>query len=150
MSTVNYRRPGFVNRPWIAGGLYDKYSAREILHCDARVLDAHAFKVLTLDWREGGRTQIADDAYLIEPDGLTPLWARDFHLRPVVPVYWTRANHALMSRLHRAVLGEVAKAEASGRWARVVVQCHYVHVRETNGEIARNGYKVRGEEEGTS
>lgn len=143
--TNKYRRPALTHRPWIRAGLYDLYARKSVLHCDAFAIylpESNAL-ALVIDWREGGKVQIACDAYLIEPDGLTPLWDATGALARGTPVYWTRANNALMRRVHATVLAEADKAralesiglgEATRRWARVAVQAHYVHVKELDGE----------------
>lgn len=147
MATLdNYRRPGFPNRPWISGGLYDLMARPSVLHCDAYVMHTRNpadVTALVIDWREGGRKRVALDAYMIEPDGLTPLWDAERHAVGGVPVYWTRANHTTMRRVHMTVLNEVAAAEASGRWARVSLVAHYVHVDERDPWRGENHYRER-------
>ena len=138
---VSYRRPAFPARPWITGALYDLYSADVVLHCDAYVFEYHYFQYLTIDWREGGHKLIASDTWLIEPEGLTPVWdaRRDLGRN----VYWTRRNAATMARVHKTVLAQAPRMMelTRGRYARVVAQAHYVHVRNVSGEIDGNAYK---------
>lgn len=140
-----YRRPAFLNRPWITGKLYDDYARSTIMHMDAFVFVFGAQRYLMIDWREGGKTQVALDGYLIEDDGLTPVWDIEKLRAGGRPEYWTRANHATMSRVHRRVLMEPARMMAlgMGKWVRVVTQVHYVYVRETDCEIAANKYVDR-------
>jgi hypothetical protein len=88
-----------------------------------------ALKYLVIDWREGGRAQVALDAWLIEPDGLTPIW--DASRLSGVPLQWG-ADGVPWPALHQRVLAQAAQAEGSGRWARVVTQAHYVTVRDTD------------------
>lgn len=138
----------FSNRPWVTGKLYDDMARLSILHCDAYVIERGAHSYLIIDWREGGKIRIALDAYLIEADGLTPAWDNGMTGRPV---YWHKANAAIMARVHQTVLLCAARAAATGglrtmggkQWARVMVQAHYVMVRESDTEIAGNRYATR-------
>lgn len=150
-SQTDYRRPVLLHRPWITGKLYDDYSRLSILHCDAYVV-AHgeALKYLVIDWHEGGRVRIATDAWLIQDDGLTPVWDALRVWNTGVPVIWTRANDATMRRVHKRVVICAAELAAQGdmltgrtRWARVAIQAHYVRVRDTDCEVAANGYTGR-------
>lgn len=139
----SYRRSALKNRPWITGALYDKLTSSKILHLDAYIFQYHGNEYLELEWNEGGKRLVARDTYLIEPDGLTPVWstARAYG----VPVFWTRHNHMTMARVHRTVLLEAENAlkPTSPLWARVSVLCHYVHVTDTDCEItgAANSWK---------
>lgn len=124
-STYNYRRPAFVNRPWIRGQLYDLLSRSTVLHCDAYVhLFAHR-EFLILDWREGGSKPIALDAWRVDTDGLTPVWDRSVQ---GIPMYSRDPT------LHARVVAEVRRTQAAGPWLRVSLLCHYIDVRETNVE----------------
>ena len=138
-SPNNYRRPPLHHRPWITGGLYDNLAG--VLHCDAFMVLYRplAADVLVLDWHKGGRKLIARDAYLIEPDGLTPLWDTSKVLLDGIPQYWTPANHKLMARVHRTVV------ERCDELPQVVsLLAHYVRLTERDGEIAANKYVERG------
>lgn len=133
MDTNNYRRKAVINRPWLTGGLYDLLTRPTILHLDARVLYVDDFKapVLVLDWRQGGKARVALDAYLIEPDGLTPLWDAERVARVGgSPLYWSHVNRDTFAPLHVSVLAMAAEAEQSGRWARVSTVCHYVYASD--------------------
>ena len=138
MSTSNYRRPAVLNRPWLAGKLYDDITRTSVLHRDAFVWELGSFKVLHIDWREGGRKQVAEDAYLIEPDGLTPLWSQDWRLMARMSLHWTRATHAMFAPLHARVIAEARLA--GERWAQVSVLAHYIKCGERNAEIGANAY----------
>lgn len=142
---ANYRRPPFTSRPWVAGKLYDDLARSTVLHCDAYVFETRALKqLLVIYWREGGKRLVARDAYLIEPDGLTPVWDTDesAHVRPVI---WTRANGATFARMHQSVLQLAADAGARfARWSRISLQAHYVRVTDSDVEGFKNAYKPRG------
>lgn len=146
MNTASNRRPAFLHRPWIAGGLYDKYAAMTVLHMDARVLwitGLHV-NVLTIDLTLGGRKPLAADAYYIEPDGLTPLWRNDWALASTVPVYWTAANDAWMARVHRTVVNEAERMATGPSWSTCTLQAHYVHVPDSDPmRGVRNAYTPR-------
>lgn len=135
----NYRRPAFQHRPWITGKLYDTYALPSILHLDAYVMQSGTLKYLELWWSEGGHKIMAHDLYMIESDGLTPIWQAPDNAHAL---HWTRENNAWMARVHKTVLAQEGRmlALGQGRWARVVTQCHYVLVRDTNAEPARNKY----------
>jgi hypothetical protein len=81
---------------------------------------------LQLEWREGGTKLIALDTWLVEPDGLTPVWDM------------SRANGALTyntnPQLHARVIQQAREAEMADRWVRVSVLCHYIDARETDVE----------------
>lgn len=141
----NYRRPAFPNRPWITGKLYDDYSRDTIMHMDAYILSAKGRTYLLIDFRRGGTFRIAVDAWLIEQDGLTPIWDAVGLQNVGEPVYWSRANHAWMRGVHQTVLAQAEKMMgfSQGRWTRVVTQCHYVHVTDTDCEIRDNKYVER-------
>lgn len=138
----NYKRPGFICRPWITGKLYDQYASKLILHMDAYVVLFAGHGYLTIEWREGGALLVALDTYLIESDGLVPVW--DITRAHGKALYWGETNNALMARLHKTVLDQPARMLelGRGRWTRVSAQCHYVHVREKDAEIPpeRNYY----------
>lgn len=134
-----YRRPAFPARPWITGQLYDRYALPSVLHCDAYVFDYLGQEYLRVEWREGGRKLVASDAWLIEPDGLTPVWGDDCTRGRAV--FWSRANHATLRGVHARVLALVSDMHQLGNWSRVVVQAHYVHVREQDCELRENAYK---------
>lgn len=143
VSDASYsRRKPFPHRPWIGGKLYDDLARDSILHCDAYVMDHSGFKALVIDWRQGGREQVALDAYLIADDGLTPLWNPVRMYLDGTPLTWSRGLHTWFRRVHATVIAEAAKAQASGRWGRVSVQAHYVDVREADVEIAENRYNA--------
>lgn len=145
----SYRRPALPNRPWITGKLYDQYCTSNILHCDAYVFEVSALKYLVIDWREGGSRRVALDAYLIEDDGLTPVWDALRLWAAGVPVTWHAANHGAMRSVHARVIAEARKAEGlgGGRYARVVIQAHYVRAAESNTELgALNKYVERAGE----
>lgn len=140
-----YRRPPFPNRPWITGALWDKYALSTILHCDAYALAVGDKRYLLIDWRQGGRKQIALDCYLIERDGLTEVWDAGRIWVNATPVFWHAGNNATMARLHKAVLSQQAVMVTlwPGRWTQVVTQCHYIHVNETDVEAGGwNKYAV--------
>lgn len=143
MDSNIYRRPGFLHRPWITGILYDRYALDTIMHCDAYVRVAPTYDYLAVYWNVGGRTLHALDLYVIEPDGLTELWAEPSPRG--MDMLWTRVNAPWMARVHRTVLAMADKVEREGPWARVVVQTHYVPTRETDCEVAadRNKYVER-------
>lgn len=136
------RRPSFINRPWITGKLYDDLSRNTVLHCDARVLDLNTFKVLAIDWNEGGRKQVARDAYVIEPDGLTPLWDTAWRFAVSVPILWTR-DTPWLGPVHARVIAEATKALSTGPWSRVSLLAHYVRCTEYDTELKRNVYTER-------
>lgn len=139
--TLTRPRYPFANRPWITGKLYDDMSRTSILHCDAYAVLWHGREYLVIDWREGGKVQVALDAWLIERDGLTPVW----DARRVIgkPVYWSALNSGVMARVHRTVLQlaqDMGELYLGLRWTRVMVQAHYVMVREADPEISANKY----------
>lgn len=141
---MNKRTP-LLHRPWITGKLYDDYTRPSILHCDAYVVSHGALNYLIIDWREGGKTNVALDGWLIEPGGLTETWDIGRLWNVGVPQYWTQDNHVIMRAIHKRVLAQASEAlkVGNGRWARVVTQAHYVKVRETDCEIADNKYVER-------
>lgn len=145
-SIDNYRRPRFPHRPWITGKLYDQYASKLMLHCDAYVIELENHMYLLIDWCEGGRKLIAVDAYLIEPDGLTPVWDSD-RVRKGTRVFWGFEG-VPWGPLHKRVLTEAGDMpKRFNQWARILVQCHYVKLGETDTEIRgeRNKYKERKE-----
>jgi hypothetical protein len=135
------RRKPFPHRPWITGKVYDDYIRNTILHCDVYVFEFATRSYLVLDWREGGFKRVALDGYLIDADGLTPVWNIEPMWRGGKPRYWTRANHALMSRIHRTALAQGPRMLSLGTWARVVVHAHYVRLNESDTEPGAGGYK---------
>lgn len=141
--TYSFKRTPFPNRPWITGsGLYDLYSRDGILHCDAYVLARGLERYLVIDWREGGRAQVALDAYLIEADGLTPVWDANAVRDNGQPIYWTRET-PWIAAIHMRVLvacGTMLTLGA-GRWARVLIQAHYVRVVERDCELSGEANK---------
>lgn len=137
------KRPVFKRRPWITGQLYENMARTTVLHCDAYVRDHGHFKALLIEWTEGGGRLIARDVYLVESDGLTPMWDDDGRIMSGLPVYWTPANDDVMRRLHARVLLLADDAEGRfARWPRVSLLAHYVHVKHTDCEIpaSRNKY----------
>lgn len=150
MNTAQYRRPPFFNRPWVAGKLYDDLARKSILHCDAYIFTLEGREYLTVEWHEGGRKPIALNTWLIEPDGLTPVW--DIPRASGQLMYWTKANNAAMARIHKTVLAmeDTMLTLGMGSWSRVSLRAHYVHVTETNvekgldvGYTPRKPYKPR-------
>jgi hypothetical protein len=139
---VNYSRIPFRNRPHITGKLYEDLKRPGILHLDAYTLNVGALKYLLLDWRESGRERLALDAYLVEPDGLTPVW--DAEKLSGVQCYWNLPERSLYAELHMRVLAEAAKAQDTGRWSRVSLWAHYVYVRESDPERGLEPSKPRG------
>lgn len=141
----SYRRRPFPHRPWITGQLWDKYSAKTVLHCDAYTFAVGEARYLYIDWREGGRKQVALDCYLIEVDGLTPVWDAGRVWASGVPVYWHSGNSAVMARLHKRVLAQRATMLdlGQGRWTQVATLCHYVLIRQNDPEIRDNAYVER-------
>ena len=132
-STTTKRRPAFPSRPWIRGKLYDDLNRETVLHADAdtRYIDQRAY--LMIDWKEAGRVQVALDAWLIEADGLTPVWQPAYLWGRGERVYWTARNHAMMCRIHRRVVEQVWEAGVlAARWSRVSLQTHYVHVTDND------------------
>lgn len=144
MATIDtFKRPLFQNRPWVTqSGLYDLYAMPSILHCDAYLLARGLLKYLVMDWREGGIRQVALDAYLIEADGLTPVWDANAILDHGQPVYWSRETPWIAS-IHTRVLVQCSTMMTlgAGRWARCVMQAHYVRVVETDVELSAKANK---------
>lgn len=141
-----YRRPAFLHRPWIRGALYDQYVSKAILHCDAFVLDYVNVQYLLIDWREGGRTQVALDCYRIDTDGLTPVWLAGAVWADGRRMYWTRSNAGWMAGVHKRVIAQGnLMLSIRPNYARVVTLAHYVNVRDTDAEIPseRNAYTER-------
>lgn len=139
----NYRRPALPARPWISNKLYDTLSRDTVLHCDAYLFLTDNREYLVIDWREGGKVLVAHDAYLIEPDGLTPVWGVAA-VRQGALMYWTRENNATMGGMHQRVLANVREtAVRFPKWSRVSLLCHYVHCPDTDCEIRDNRYKGR-------
>lgn len=141
----NNSRPALIHRPWITGKLYDDYTRPSILHCDAYVMKWNALKYLVIDWREGGKRQIALDAYLIQEDGLTPVWDAMSTLDAGVSLLWGTEG-VPWAALHVRVLAQGPRmlALGKGKWARVATQAHYVKVRERDCELgAANKYVER-------
>jgi hypothetical protein len=141
--TFSATRPRYAlhNRPWISGKLYDDLVRPSILHCDAFCIDHLGVLYLVIDWREGGKKRVALDAYLIEPDGLTPVWDTE---RPNGgrQVYWTRANHTIMARIHARVLEQASRLAVQVGWRRVMVQAHYVLARDIDPWPLNAPYQV--------
>ena len=137
-------REPFSYRPWITGKLYDDLARRSILHCDAQVIDAGALKYLAIDWRKAGRVRVALDAYMIEPDGLTPLWDATTPARHAVRLLTWGAPGVPWEALHARVCEQAATAQdagqAQGTWARVSLLAHYVPALDLDAEIAGNSY----------
>lgn len=108
------------------------------MHCDAYVIGTRGVEYLVIDWREGGKRRVALDAWLLEADGLTPIW--DGEGIAGEPVYWGERNDAIMSRVHARVLLQTAAMMhlGRGRWTRVSVLAHYVRVTETDVETMPN------------
>lgn len=131
------RRPAFVARPWVKAQDYDLLASTAILHCDAYLYYTSLGEVLSIEWREGGTKLIADDHYLIEPDGLTELW--DTPLGRRFRGYWRKDNNAIMARVHVTVL-ELTRSPLWARYGRVSFQAHYVLVRETDCEPGGNQF----------
>lgn len=121
----SYRRPALLNRPWIAGKLYDDLSRPSILHLDAYVFTFGGNEYLQLDWREGGSKLIALDTWLVR-DGLTPVW--DMHRSLGALTYNADPT------LHARVVHQAREATTAGRWARVSTLCHYIDAREIDAE----------------
>lgn len=144
---INYRRPGFLHRPWITGGLYDKYALATVMHVDAFVFTFGGREYLMVDYRLGGSKCISLDGWLVEPDGLTRVEGyivENMH-KAGKPVFWSPKNHAYMSRLHKNVLSDadrIMSFTGSG-WTQRTVLCHYIYVRDTDCEIAANHWKPR-------
>lgn len=141
VDTNIYRRPAFINRPWMRGGLYDKYASKSVLHCDAYVLALDRVQYLVIDWRVGGKRQLAFDCYLIEPDGLTPVWNAGHVWATGKRVFWTRYNHATMRGVHARVLAQVPAMQALSGLTQTTVQAHYVYVKDESCEPLRNEWK---------
>lgn len=137
-------REPFSYRPWVTGKLYDDLSRRSILHADAQVIDAGAVKYLVISWRRAGRVQVALDAYVIEADGITPVWDASAPARHALRLLSWGAPGVPWDALHARVCEQVAVAadagEASGTWSRVTLLCHYVPRADVAGEIERNVY----------
>jgi hypothetical protein len=138
----NYRRPAFIHRPWITGGLYDMLASKSVLHCDAYVYEAREVAVgcmlFVVDWTEGGRRAVARDVYLIESDELTPVWSPAEHM---LPVYWTSANHGLMRRIHATALRMVETMALD--YSAVSFLAHYVHVEDSDPWRGPNNYRFK-------
>lgn len=127
--SVIYRRPAFINRPWIIGKLYDDLSRSTIIHCDAYVFTFGGNQYLQLEWRVGGGVLMALDTWLIEPSGLTPVW--NIHRRNGALTYDT--NPALHARV--IVQAQGAYVAVHGI-TRVSLLCHYIDVRERDPEAS--------------
>lgn len=163
-ATTNYRRVPLKHRPWISGILHDKYSSKSILHCDAYVFSTSSIpnpEVLVIDWTLGGslKYRVALDAYSIQSPPLVLARIHDVNtvftlLETGTPLKWTAQANTVFARVHKTVILERDRAEVfgkhSGRWARVVTQCHYVPTYDTdpmenvtNRYVPRRGYKPR-------
>lgn len=140
--TDNYRRPPFPARPWIRGKLYDDYSRSTILHLDAYLFAFGGNVYLALDWTEGGFKRVALDGYLVESDGLTPVWDIAPMRLAGKPLSWSARNHATLARVHQTVMGRVPVmlSLGLGRWSRVVTLAHYVMRPETDPEPGHGAY----------
>lgn len=107
-------------------------------------MERNALKYLDVRLTLGGTTPVAHDAYLIEPDGLTPVW--DVTVADGIPLYWSQAD-AWWPTLHSRVIEMAGDAATLGPWSRVSLLCHYVSLRtlDTSPEIPpeRNHYKER-------
>lgn len=138
-AAAKHRRPAFPHRPWIRGKVYDDFARPSIMHCDAYLWQAEGFKYVEIWWTEGGTRFMAHDLYVVEDDGLTPMWNAADNPRAI---YWTWENHAWMRRIHKTVLaqGDRMLGIGRGRWARVVTQAHYIHVTDRDCEPTRNSY----------
>jgi len=140
------KRPAITHRPWLSTALWDVLTRLSILHADAYVMTlgseptATALKYLVIDYRRGGRERIALDAWLVEADGLTPMWDALDVLGRGSPVTWGTLG-VPWARLHRTVV-ETAYA-ARGPWSRVSLQCHYVRATDRDTEPKVNAYKER-------
>ena len=143
MKTPSKFKP-FYHRPHIRGGLFEKYSSTNILHCDAYVYEHASNEYLLIDWLLGGKKRIGVQCWYISPDGLTPVqgMANISHIMSMGHrVYWRAHNWQRMAAIHQRVL-QLASVTL-GPWSRVSVLAHYVLVRDRDCDFAPavNGYK---------
>ncbi len=135
-------RTPLLHRPYLSAKYYDDQTRHTILHMDAYVQNiisgSPALVVYTTDRGRWAHTQ---SAWLIESDGLTPLW--DIPPMSAKRVYWTRANHATMRRVHKTVLAMAQTMPLGPEHRRVSLMCHYVFQSAANPEIAANQYPGR-------
>lgn len=90
---------------------------------------------LMIDWRRAGRERVALDAYMIEPDGLTPLWDASLPVKLSARViHWGDVN-VPWNALHARVCEQAATAADAGQWARVSLLAHYVPALDIDAEI---------------
>jgi hypothetical protein len=144
-NAITYRSRAFPHRPWILGQLYDVLSRETVLHLDAHIMLFGGRMYLDMYWSAGGTREVARDVYLIEPDGLTPVWDMTNLGKDV---YWSKLTHKDIAPVHAAVVARAREVERTGRWARVSVQAHYVHAGDECLEPGAGAYKPPKAREG--
>lgn len=140
-----FKRKPFFNRPWLDNAIWDKLSRRSVLHLDAwvKLLDKELY--LIVDFRAGGATVIARDAWLIDTASMTLTQVWDAN-RPHMfgsPVTWTAQNNAWMRRVHATVhkLGDDMMVLTGGEYTRLSSVMHYIHIGASDTEPGPGSYK---------
>jgi hypothetical protein len=128
------RRPPFVHRPYITGGLYDTLNNSNVLHMDAYLLSIGSDLYLYVDCKARGVVSIAESAYLLRGQVISEVWDVARVCALGVQEYWSRANHEQAMRAHLHVMHAAESFTRSGRYTRVSVLAHYVNASESDAE----------------